>query len=313
MNTRYSALFSKQGLVTTQLAWDLLQYQPGDQIARAQDYARKYGVGAGTVQAALQQLFNADVVKVEARGRWGTFIQEIDYPGLWQFTVRGPVVGSMPLPYSPLYEGLATGLHEVFREATVLLNLTFVRGSLNRLEAMAHERCDFAVVSRLAFNKMQEDGHNVTLAKSMGPGTWIENHVLVFRDASFSKIQPGMRVGIDNQSIDHAALVHGACAEQDVEFVDIGYMQIRSALDTGQIDATVWNVDDFTLRPAPSFKIVLPQEVGFGDLYNIYSEAVIIVTQDQWELVNLLKSIIDIEAFLTVQADVVARKRLPSY
>ncbi len=313
MDSMYSSLFSKQGLVTTQLAWDLLQYQPGDQIARAQDYARKYGVGAGTVQAALQQLFNANVVKVEARGRWGSYIQEIDYPGLWQFTVRGPVVGSMPLPYSPLYEGLATGLHEVFQRATVSLNLTFVRGSLNRLEAMGHERCDFAVISRLAFDKMEEEGSNVTLAKALGPGTWIKNHVLVFRDASFSTIQSGMRVGVDNQSIDHLALVHGACKDLDVEFVDIGYMQIRSALDTGQIDATVWNIDDFTLRPAPEFKIVSAQEAGFGDLYDIYSEAVIVVSQEQWELVNLLEAVLDIEAFLAVQTDVVARKRLPSY
>ena len=313
MNSMYSTLFSKQGLVTTQLAWDLLQYQPGDQIARAQDYARNCGVGAGTVQAALQQLFIAGVVKVEARGRWGTFIQEIDYPGLWQFTVRGPVVGSMPLPYSSLYEGLATGLHEVFRQADVPLNLTFARGSLNRLESMSHDRCDFVVISRLAFNKLEEEGSSVTLAKALGPGTWIENHVLVFRDASFSTIQPGMRIGVDNQSLDHMALVHGACKDHDVEFVDIGYMQIRSALDTSQIDATVWNIDDFTLRPAPGFKIVPPHEAGFGDLYDIYSEAVIVVAQEQWELVNLLEAVVDIEAFLDVQADVVARKRLPSY
>lgn len=313
MKSMYSNLFSKQGLVTTQLAWDLLQYQPEDQIARAQDYAQKYEVGAGTVQAALQQLLNAGVVQVEARGRWGSFIRAINYPGLWEYTVRGPVVGSMPLPYSPLYEGLATGLNEMFGQATVPLNLTFARGSLNRLESLTHGRCDFAVISRLAFEKLIEDGSNVTLAKALGPSTWIENHVLVFKNSTFSTIQAGMRVGVDNQSADHVALVQSACAGQDVEFVDISYMQIRSALSTGQIDATIWNVDDFTLRPAPDFKLVSANKAGFGTLYDIYSEAVIVVAQEQKGLINLLNTVLNLEAFLAVQADVVAGKKLPSY
>ena len=313
MDTVYSSLFSKQGLVTTQLAWDLLQYRPGDQIGRAQDYARMFGVGAGTIQAALQQLHNAAVVKVEARGRWGTFINEIDHPGLWPFTMRGPVAGSMPLPYSPLYEGLATGLNELFNHSEVSLNLTFVRGSLNRLETLRHGRSDFVVTSRLAFDRMRAEGYDIVLAKRLGPGTWIENHVLVLRDDSMSAIQPGMRVGVDHQSFDHLALVQRVCEEQDVEFVDIGYMQIRSALARGQIDATVWNVDDFAIRPTPSFKTVSADEAGFGDLYELYSDAVVVVAQEQQGLINLLDAVLDIEQFHAVQSEVATRKRLPSY
>ena len=313
MNPMHPALFSKQGLVVTQLAWDFLKYRPGEQIERAQDYAQKYGAGAGTVQAALQQLLAADTIKVSTKGRWGTYVDEIDYAKLWQYTTRGPVVVSMPLPYSPLYEGLATGLHETFQEGGVPLNLTFIRGSLNRLDSLAHGRCDLAIISQLAFEEIEADKEKFVLARRLGAGTWIENHVLVFRDASFSEIQPGMRIGIDRQSIDHMALIHKACAGHNVEFVDIGYMQVRSALATGEIDATVWNSDDFAVIPAPDFNIIPADQAGFGDLYDTYSDAAIVAAADQRGMRNLLEAVLNIETCLAVQADVVARKRLPSY
>lgn len=313
MNSMHHTLFSRQGLVVTQLAWDFLKYQPGEQIERAQDYAQKYGAGAGTVQAALQQLLTSGSIKVSAKGRWGTYVDEIDYPKLWQYTTRGPIVVSMPLPYSPLYEGLATGLHEICREGNLPLNLTFIRGSLNRLDSLEHERCDLAIISQLAFEEIVDDKEKFLLAERLGAGTWIENHVLVFRDASFSEIKSGMRVGIDRQSIDHMALTHKACSGSEVEFVDISYMQVRSALTTGKIDATVWNSDDFAVSPAPDFNIISAEQAGFGDLYGTYSDTAIIAAAGQRGIQNLLGAVLNIEKCLAVQADVVARKRLPSY
>ena len=39
-----------------------------------------------------------------------------------------------------------------------------------------------------------------------------------------------------------------------------------------------------------------PMKRGFGDLYDIYSEAVIVVAREQWELVNLLEAVLDIDS-----------------
>ncbi len=221
-NTSLRPLFSKQGLAATLLAADLLQYQPGDQIPRAQDYSRQYRLGAGTIQTALQQLRDVGVVRLTPRGHLGTFMGEVSYAGLWRFTMRGPLVGAMPLPYSHRYEGLATGLHEVFREASLPLNLIFIRGSLNRIDAMEHGRCDFVVMSRLAFEEMMKEGRPIAMVTSLGLGTWVGNHVVVLRERTASRVRSGMRVGIDTQSVDHTTLVRRACHGQEVEMVDIG-------------------------------------------------------------------------------------------
>lgn len=309
-------LFSKQGFVTTQLAFDLLQYSPGTQIPKAQEYGQRYRVGLGTVQAALQQLQDAGAVKLVARGHLGTFLESVSYPRLWHFTLRGPLVGCMPLPYSRRYEGLATGLHELFSEAGVSLNLTFVRGSLNRVEALAHGRCDFVVMSKLALdNAASPDGDDLTLAPvcRFGPGSWIGDYVVVLRNSSLTSIRSGMRVGIDSRSVDHTIVVKLACRGQRVEFVSIGYMQLRSALASGHIDATVWNKDDFATHPEPNFRIISAEEAGLQALRDTYSEAVIVVSSDQRGVANLVGTTLDVEKVMRVQQQVLTFERLPSY
>ncbi len=90
-------------------------------------------------------------------------------------------------------------------------------------------------------------------------------------------------------------------------------MQLRPALSAGQIDATAWNEDDFALHPDSNFRIVPAHEAGFEDLSATYSEAVIVTRKDRRDLLNLVHAILDFEHLLSVQKEVMALERLPSY
>lgn len=309
----FANLFSKQGLITIRLAEDLMQYRPGDQILGFQKYSKKYKVGVGTFNAALRQLNEAGVIKLNSRGSLGTYIEEIDYAGLWHFTIRDAIVGSMPIPYSHRLEGFATGLYEVFKKSAVPLILTFVRGSYNRLESLLYGRCDFIVLSKLSYISINNEDSKVSIVNGFGPDTWLTNHVIVLRDKSCSSIQPGMRIGVDRQSADHTILVERACSGKKVELINLGYMQIRSALSTGKIDGTVWNFDDFIGHPEQDFNIITGPETGFEDLHDDYSQAVIAVQKDRPGLMNFLASILDTEKIIATQREVEENNRLPNY
>src|SRR5574341_317337 len=280
-------LFSKQGIITVKLASEFLAYHPGDRIKTAKEYARDLDSGTGTVQVAMKLLTDAGAIGLSARGQLGTFITKIDYLELYHFTLRGSIVGAMPLPYSRRYEGFATGLKENFQEKNFDLNLTFIRGSANRLSALDDRRCDFTFLSRMAVEQIEAEGKRFALKHGLGTGTYVSKHIVLLRDNSQNCIQNGMRVGVDTQSSDHMILVKRACEDRQVEFLDMSYMQLLAALTTGRIDATVWNEDDLITSKSQPLGVHRADESIFSDLYPLYSEAVIVVSRDQPGIANL--------------------------
>ncbi|MFP3490957.1 YhfZ family protein, partial [Staphylococcus sp. SIMBA_130] len=60
-----------------------------------------------------------------------------------------PLIGSMPLLYSRKYEGLATGMVEAFELSGKRINLSYMRGGLNRIESIRTKRSDFSIVSKM--------------------------------------------------------------------------------------------------------------------------------------------------------------------
>jgi hypothetical protein len=90
-------------------------------------------------------------------------------------------------------------------------------------------------------------------------------------------------------------------------------MQLRSALTAGEIDATVWNVDDFVSHPDANVGMLPTDGVGFPDLYDAYSEAVVVVKKGQTGLLHLLDATLVVADIRQVQEDVVNMTRLPSY
>lgn len=67
-------LFSKHGQTVAALARSILERIPGDRITRVHEYAARLDASAGTVQAALNYLTSVGAVRLEARGRLGTYV-----------------------------------------------------------------------------------------------------------------------------------------------------------------------------------------------------------------------------------------------
>ena len=254
VNDLFLPPISKQGVAVVRLANLLLTHQLGDRIQPVQQYASEFGIGVGTVQAALAYLQDIGAVDLESRGHLGTFVRHINHPLIWSLTGQNQIVGGMPLPYSRRYEGLATGLHKAFDSAGVTLNLLYLRGALNRLRALTQGKLDFVVLSRFALNNSVDYGLDLEVVLGLDSESYVGQHIVLLRDHDTSGIEDGMRVGIDPSSIDQVLLAKDACREKDVEFVTISYMSLMVAMHRGQIDATVWNRDDFHASSHP-FKV----------------------------------------------------------
>lgn len=307
-----ATFLSRQGQTIIKLARLLLTLEPGDELERIHEYATRFGVGVGTVQSALKFIQDAGAVQLRTKGHLGTTIDQIDYRLLWSITGQEYLVGTMPLPYSRRYEGLATGLHETFKQAQMGLNLMYSRGSKTRLHTLSCGQCDFVVLSRFAFDKAVENGMEVEAVVDFGAETYVGQHVLLLRDHSANQIEDGMRVGLDPQSLDQAELTRQACPGKVVRFVETSYMHLANALLRGDIDAAVWNGDDFA-TPASRFKAVPLTFLDDTTCLAGNTEAIITIDKSQHHLRFLLRSVIDAALVRKVQMQVMEGRILPSY
>src|SRR5262245_59207741 len=222
---RAVGLLSKYGLVVTELAQTLLAAVPGRRSRRVQEYAEQFQVSVGTVQAALEYVQASGAARLEARGRLGTYVSELNYPLLWSLALHRPIIGAMPLPYSLRFEGLATGIRSLFALQPIDLDLRFMRGAAQRLQGLASYECDWALVSRFAAETASAHGFVVDTVMLLGPETYMANHVLLLRSAHATGLRDGMRIGVDFQSTDHVYMVRAASRGKQVDLVEIEYSQ----------------------------------------------------------------------------------------
>lgn len=302
-------ILQKNGLVAIKLARELMTMKTGDRISTIEEYSQKYSAARGTVQAALKLLGQYKAITLEPRGHLGTFITSINYEILWEFTGLGTIMGVMPLPYSKLYEGLATGLYQVLSNKQIPFSLAYMRGAENRLNALKTGRYDLAIVSRLAAAAAIERGQEIEIAIEFGPFTYVNQHVIIFSDTSKREIEDGMVVGVDRSSIDHHLLTLSQCAGRQVNLVDLAYNQIISKLQAREIDAAVWNIDEILER-----KMDIPYYPLRSDEFADYdTEAVVVVNRQNYGLRNLLGAFVDRQEVVTFQQQVVRGERIPNY
>ncbi len=307
---RATTLMSKQGMVVTELARILISAVQGGRLAPVQEYAARLEAGAGTVQAALDYLQKHGAVRLEARGRLGTHATELSYPLLWSLAFQRPIIGSMPLPYSRRFEGLATGLRQQFLREPVDLDLRFMRGAAQRMQALASHTSDWALVSRWAAETAEAHGFAVQIVMSLGPRSYMAGHSLLL-PSSTGTLQAGMRVGVDMHSMDHVYLVRAISRGRQVELVPIDYSQGLDHLLSGAIDATVWSEEDI---PTDLTNLtIVPLDPQAEPALVPLSEAVIVVNKGNQATQYVLGAVLEHDELLRIQQDVLQRNRLPNY
>ncbi len=305
-----AGLLSKHGMVVAELARALLDCKPGERVARVQEYAIRLDASVGTVQSALDYLQSAGAADLVARGRLGTYVRNLHYPLLWAFGQQRPLVGALPLPYSRRIEGLATGIRLQGTRQPMDVDLRFMRGATQRLEALAAHRCDWALVSRFAAEHAAVHGLLVDTVALLGPESYMAGHVLLVR-AGVSGLLDGMRVGIDSHSTDHAYSVRSVCSGARVDLVEIEYHQALRLLASGEIDATVWNAEDI---PADLVSLAVVQLNGSRDPnMALLAEAALVVRRANRASAHVVEALVDLAELRQVQLEVVSHQRRPAY
>lgn len=297
------SFIKKEGVAQASLARYLLGEKIGNRLKTIDELASECRFSVGLIQAALKTLEKAGAVTVERRGRNGSYLVSMNNKALLAFADIGNVVCAMPLPYTRLYEGLASGLKAQFDG--IPFYYAHMRGSDVRVECLLNGVYDLAVVSRLAA-KSYLDKEDVYMALELGLHTYVGEHKLICR-AGEQQIQ---RVGLDPRSADQRIMTDIYFSGQSVELLDVPYHECLHRIDKGDIDAVIWNVTtEFDLASHGLVAKPLTGDVRFIDA----SEAVVLTRADDIPIQQLLRTVVDKTELLAHQQRVLAGIQEPSY
>lgn len=298
-------LYQKIGTTVNRLAQDLLTRQVGERIPPISEYQEKFQVSRGTIQNGLNYLKDSKAVSLVSRGHLGTFIETLDYRRLQECSINKELLGTMPLPYSICYQGLATALFKVL--SPYAFNLVYARGAESRMKLLSSGVCQFTVCSRYAAEEAIRCHSEIEIAVDLGPGTYLTSHVQVFRDPEKKQIESGMRVAYDRASMDHRHLTEMVCAGiRNVELVDMKAHQTIQAIRSGEIDAGIWNLDDILESGYQGLNVVPIRQ--FTDA-QLYSSAVLVIRRGDENIAQLLRQNASPAAVVPIQ-NAVREKRL---
>ena len=294
------ALYQKLGVAVNRLALDLLTRQEGERIPSISEYQEKFQFSRGTIQNALAFLKESDAVELVCRGHLGTFIESLDYRRLQECSFNKELLGTMPMPYSLCYQGLATALYQSLSHYA--FNLLYARGAESRLKLLTTGVCQFTVCSRYAAEEAIRCHTDVEIAVDLGPGTYLSRHVLVFREPGKTAIERGMRVAYDRGSVDHRHLTEMMCTGvRNVKLVELKAHQTVPAILAGRVDAGVWNLDDILESGYEGLNMVPIRESSDSAAF---TSAVLVIRRGDENIAQVLRQYVQTSIVLNVQAAV---------
>ncbi len=144
------------------------------------------------------------------------------------------------MPYSRRYEGLASGITAVFQDAGIPLSLMFMRGSQQRVRSLLEKRADLVTLSAVAAQR--ESG--LGIVRDFGPHAYVETHGIVIRKGA-DPTDDTLRIAIDREFPDQVKLVRQTFGNTSrPRWVEVSYSQLDRMFTSGEVDATVWNLDE---------------------------------------------------------------------
>lgn len=300
-------MMSKLGIVSRMFARSFLGKEVGERVETVESFAKRFRVGRGTVQTAMKFLADAGALTLESRGHMGTYIKTIDPKKLLQISGLSNITGSMPLPYSLRYEGLATGLYTLFNEHDITLNIAYLRGSTNRLSQMKNGKSDFTIISNQAAADAVKKDDSFVIIKELSDYTYVGKRALVFRDPKATAIRDHMRVAIDETSFDQAFMTRLLCQNLDVTYVPFSYNQIFYLLENDLIDVAVWNGDEMEEK---NLDVKL---VYLGDTVINDTRATLVGLSENEEINKLVGRIVQSQQIEQIQLKVMNKELIPNY
>lgn len=275
----------------------------GNRLKTIDELANECRSSVGLTQAALKTLESSGAIRIERRGRNGSYLVEMDNKALLTHVDINNVVCAMPLPYTRLYEGTASGLKAQFDG--IPFYYAHMRGADIRVECLLNGVYDMAVVSRLAAESyLTQKG--LCLALELGPHTYVGEHQLICRKGESANVK---RVGLDNRSADQKIMT-------DVFLAVVMWNESISLITSlqrivkGDVDAVIWNVvaeNELTMLGLEATP--LTDDPRFLQA----TEAVVLTRVDDYPMQQLLRAVVDKHALLAHQQRVVSGEQEPSY
>lgn len=250
----------EQGLhvATRAIVVDALAKGIGGTLTKNTTFTDELGLGAGTIQRALDLLGENEVLRTVSRGHLGRQIVSLDIGLAWQAARLSPVrvvvspagAVEMDVLESAIGDGLtALGIPHTMRH---------MRGGTPRMLEVREGAHDLTVVSGGTF-----EGTSASTGPSWGspvrhlePGTYYAPDRLVVLERTGGAGRSGaehrghrVRVAVDRESFDHEALTRAEFpAEDGFDLVDVPFTDVPSYVAAGIVDRGVWHV---TRSPIP--------------------------------------------------------------
>jgi YhfZ C-terminal domain/Helix-turn-helix domain len=288
------------------IAQALLALQRGDTLPRTIDLARSAGVGAGTVQGALEALESDGSIETSAHGSAGRRLITSDTTLLWKNSGRGALSGVLPLPESREFAGLATAISSAAAEAGLPLQLLFRQGSRTRIEQVSAGIVDFSLMSKHA----AETSPAALSWIELGEHSYYAPDAVVVITPRGRDPRPRVRVAVDRASSDHAALTLREFP--DAELADMPYLFIPEAVAKAQVDAAVWHrTTSSPLMTATGLSI---HELSTSDgADDGILEAVLAWRTDDPGVGHLIATAMAIPTLRSIQTEVMDGVRVPQF
>ncbi|MEJ2302366.1 MAG: YhfZ family protein [Anaerolineales bacterium] len=222
------------------LARYLIQISQGERLPSIRELSKLTQMSIGSISQTLKSLESEGAVRVDRRGRLGSYIGSRSLGELWGLAEGGPMVIAMTLPMHRRFEGLATGVKMALERAGIEAYSIFVRGSRTRLKALQENRCHVAIMSGLAADELCKEGEERIL--KLPPGSWVADYCIFYRISGMESAS-SMRVAVDPDSFDHKRLTELEFSEQDVVYRFAPFVQFPRLLKNDDVDGILWTSD----------------------------------------------------------------------
>jgi len=306
-----SRLNSKSADIIKKIARELVIFEVGSRIPTIPFFTKKLNVGSGTIDRVLSALKSDGILKLEARGQMGTFLLERDFTQLWQTADFGMVIGLLPLPNAGEYEGLATGLTEIFKNNEITFSLNFKNGGRERISSLLDDRCEFTVLSKAAAESVLGAYPELDKVMEFSNDTYYSDFIRV-HSKKLASDPTQWRIGVDFTSFDHVILSENEFP--DNEKIKVHYIHIPYLIADGKIDAAVCHnksVIPFDLVDSIATSSIR-KPLSFEYLKQA-SSAAIVAKKSRKEIFMLFAEICRKDTIEKIQRGVIERSIIPSY
>ncbi len=292
------------------LADYLIQVKEGDQLPSVRQLASSTQMSVGSISTALNALQDLGAVKIQNHGHRGSEVVGLALDRLWNLIEQGPLVISMTLPMHSHFEGLATGIKRALEKAGIETYLIFIRGSRTRLKALNENRSHATLMSGLAAEELCGQEHEILL--QLPPGSWISNYGVYYRAVATGQAGP-LRVAVDRDSYDHRRLSELEFSGQHVEFHWVPFIQIPRLLRRGDVDATVWTVDQAETYMSPGIQLRALSDQVMAQVGAKSTSATFVGRAGSHAVRAVLMAAIHPAQVMEIQSKIISGEMIPEY